>query len=139
MSRKTKTFNTSLSAIQEQPAWQALEGNGKRIGARDRAQGRRESVRISHSRNPLLLPFQTPTTQADILSDLATERERQFRTGKRAKKTDHDFRCPICRSAVGQVEFSIAPAVVTVVTLSLFNLPIQDKQIKGAYLLLNLA
>ena len=33
---------------------------------------------------------------------LATERERQLTTGKRAERTVHDFRCPICRSAIGQ-------------------------------------
>lgn len=32
--------------------------------------------------------------------DLATERERQFRTGKHVKKTEHDFWCSICRSAI---------------------------------------
>ena len=36
------------------------------------------------------------------LADLATERERHLTTGKRAKTTKLDFRCPICRSAIGQ-------------------------------------
>ena len=31
-------------------------------------------------------------------ADLATERERYLTTGKRAEKTKHDFRCPICPS-----------------------------------------
>ena len=35
--------------------------------------------------------------------------------------------------------FWFAPAVDNAVTLSLLNLPIQDKRIKGVYLLLNLA
>ena len=36
-------------------------------------------------------------------ADLATGRERQLTTGKRAKRTKRDFRCSICRSAIGQV------------------------------------
>ena len=39
---------------------------------------------------------------ASILSDLATGRERQLTTEKRAENTKHDLRCPICRSAIGQ-------------------------------------
>ena len=35
-------------------------------------------------------------------ADLATERERHLTTGKRAERTKLDFRCPICRSAIGQ-------------------------------------
>ena len=35
-------------------------------------------------------------------ADLATERERHMTTGKRAKTTKLDFRCSICRSAIGQ-------------------------------------
>ena len=34
--------------------------------------------------------------------DLATERERHLTTEKRAKTTKLDFRCSICRSAIGQ-------------------------------------
>ena len=33
---------------------------------------------------------------------LATERERQLTTGTRTERTERDFRCPICRSAIGQ-------------------------------------
>ena len=33
---------------------------------------------------------------------LATERERHSTTGKRVERTKLDFRCPICRSAIGQ-------------------------------------
>ena len=33
-------------------------------------------------------------------ADLATGRERQLATGKRAERTKHDFRCLICRSAI---------------------------------------
>ena len=33
---------------------------------------------------------------------LATGRERQLTTGKRAERTKHHFRCPVCRSAIGQ-------------------------------------
>ena len=32
----------------------------------------------------------------------ATERERQVTAGKRAERTKRDFRCPICRSTIGQ-------------------------------------
>ena len=35
-------------------------------------------------------------------NDLAKERERHLTTGKRAERTKLDFRCPICRSAIGQ-------------------------------------
>ena len=35
-------------------------------------------------------------------ADLATERERQLTTGKRAVRTERDFRCLICRTAIGQ-------------------------------------
>ena len=35
-------------------------------------------------------------------SGLATERERHLTTGKRAERTKLDFRCPICRSAIGK-------------------------------------
>ena len=33
-------------------------------------------------------------------ADLATGREHQLTTGKRAERTKHDFRCSICRSAI---------------------------------------
>ena len=36
-------------------------------------------------------------------ADLATGRELRLTTGKRAERTKHDFRCPICCSAIGQV------------------------------------
>ena len=35
-------------------------------------------------------------------ADLATRRECQLTTGKCAERNRHDFRCPICRSAIGQ-------------------------------------
>ena len=35
-------------------------------------------------------------------ADLATELGRQLTRGKRAERTKHKFRCPICRSAIGQ-------------------------------------
>ena len=37
-----------------------------------------------------------------LFTDLATEGERHLTTGKRAERTKLDFRCPICRSAIGQ-------------------------------------
>ena len=43
-------------------------------------------------------------------ADLATERERHLKTGKRAKRTKLDFRCPICRSAIGQAKTSLSDA-----------------------------
>ena len=43
-------------------------------------------------------------------ADLETERERHLTTGKRAKRTKLDFRCPICRSAIGQVKTSLSDA-----------------------------
>ena len=33
---------------------------------------------------------------------LATERERHSTTGTRAERTKRDFRCPICRPAIGR-------------------------------------
>ena len=36
------------------------------------------------------------------LALLVVGRERQLATGKRAERTKHDFRRPICRSAIGQ-------------------------------------
>ena len=35
-------------------------------------------------------------------ANLATELERQLTKGKRAERTKHNFRSPICRSAIGQ-------------------------------------
>ena len=43
-------------------------------------------------------------------ADLATERERYLTTGKRAKRAKPDFRCPICRSAIGQAKTSLSDA-----------------------------
>ena len=43
-------------------------------------------------------------------ADLETERERYLTTGKRAKRTKLDFRCPICRSAIGQAKTSLSDA-----------------------------
>ena len=37
-----------------------------------------------------------------IIADLATEQERHLTTGTRADRTKRDFRCPICRTAIGQ-------------------------------------
>ena len=37
-----------------------------------------------------------------LFTDLATERERHLTTVKRAERTKLDFRCPICRFAIGQ-------------------------------------
>ena len=53
-------------------------------------------------------------------ADLATERERYLTTGKRAKRTKLDFRCPICRSAIGQAKTSLSDARQPEVRPSLF-------------------
>ena len=37
-----------------------------------------------------------------IIADLATEQERHLTTGTRADRTKRDFRCSICRTAIGQ-------------------------------------
>ena len=42
-------------------------------------------------------------------ADLATERERQLTTGTRTEWTERDFRCPICRSAIGQASCLVCP------------------------------
>ena len=44
--------------------------------------------------------------------DLATGRKRNLATGKRVERTKHDFRCPICRFAIGQAFVWFARAVV---------------------------
>ena len=54
----------------------------------------------------IVVLFSTPLLHID-LGDIpfffsATGRERQLTTGKCAEKTKHDFRCSICRSAIGQ-------------------------------------
>ena len=43
-------------------------------------------------------------------ADLETERERHLTTGKCAKRTKLDFRCPICRTAIGQAKTSLSDA-----------------------------
>ena len=53
-------------------------------------------------------------------ADLETERERHLTTGKRAKKTKLDFRCPMCCSAIGQAKTSLSDARQSEVRLSLF-------------------
>ena len=60
---------------------------------------------------PRLVPGTLPPLKSDqtrqqlgdgLQADLATGRERQLTTGQRAERTKLDFRCPICRSAIGQ-------------------------------------
>ena len=55
------------------------------------------------------LHIQRALTLVIYYADLATGRERQLTTGKRAERTKHDFRCPICRSAIGQASCLICP------------------------------
>ena len=43
-------------------------------------------------------------------ADLATERERYLTKGKRAKRAKLEFRCPICRSAIGQIKTFLSDA-----------------------------
>ena len=47
-----------------------------------------------------------------------------MQTRKWTQRTELDFRYSVCRSAMGQFGFKIARAVVTVVVMSLLNLPI---------------
>ena len=48
--------------------------------------------------------MELPVDYSGILNKdvLATGRERQLTTGKRAERTKRDVRCSICRSAIGQ-------------------------------------
>ena len=60
----------------------------------------KSSIRIHYS---LWFTLYTCIVQQSIYSaDLATGRERQLMTGKRTERTKHDFRFPVCRSAIGQ-------------------------------------
>jgi len=65
----------------------------------------------------------TLTWQVNILGtlvrfvDLATERERHLTTGKLAERTKLDFRCSICRSAIGQASCFASSFVVKAVDL----------------------
>ena len=47
--------------------------------------------------------YLVPSEWLRSFTDLATEGERHLTTGKRAERTKLDFRCPICRSAIGQL------------------------------------
>ena len=59
------------------------------------------------------------------LADLATGQERQLTKGKRAERTKHDFRCPICRSPIGQASCLICAAASSIdVPVLLLNQPI---------------
>ena len=55
--------------------------------------------------NRLLNWFKEPLDKINgrLEADLATGRERPLTTGKPAERTKHDFRCSICRSAIGQL------------------------------------
>ena len=68
------------------------------VGPRNRTRDLKLCSRVFHR-----LSYSPP-------ADLATERERYFTTGKRAKRTKLDFRCPICRSAIGQAKTSLSDA-----------------------------
>ena len=65
------------------------------------------------------------STKATYWADLATERERHLTTGKRAKTTLLYFRCPICRSAIGQAPrlFDLRAPSSTDVPVLLLNQP----------------
>ena len=55
--------------------------------------------------------------------DLATERLRQLSTGKGAERTKRDFRCSICRSAIGQDDVLICARRRHCRVIFLLNLP----------------
>ena len=67
----------------------------------------------------LLLLWRSPCRRRR--SFLATGRERQLATGKRAERTKHDFRCLICRSAIGQQLFDLRAPLLTDVPVLLLN------------------
>ena len=66
-------------------------------------------------------------------ADLATERERHLTTAKRAERNKLDFRCPICRSAVGQTScFICARRSSTDIPVLLLNQPnIRSDQLRS--------
>ena len=70
--------------------------------------------------------MELPVDYSGILNKdvLATGRERQLTTGKRAERTKHDVRCSIIRSAIGQASCLIlhAPSSTDVPVL-LLNQP----------------
>ena len=76
-------------------------------------------------------PFRGPN-EIFFLADLATGRDHQLTTGKRAERTKHDFRCPICRSAIGQTSCSICPLrrqlTFPFCVVPLFELPIENNK-----------
>ena len=59
-------------------------------------------------------------------ADLATERERHLTTVKRVERTNLDFRCPICHTAIGQASYLVCarPALSTDVPVLLLNQPV---------------
>ena len=70
------------------------------------------------------ISFHLPDMYTVYYSDLATERERQLRTGRRAENAELDFRCPICRPTIGQgLFFLFERTVITAVALTFLNLP----------------
>ena len=71
-----------------------------------------------------LLVRDPPVGDPMWLADLATGRERQSATGKRSKRTKHDFRCPICPSAICQASCLICTSLSTDVPVLLLNQPI---------------
>ena len=69
----------------------------------------------------LLLLWRSPCRRRR--SFLATGREHQLATRKRAERTKHDFRCLICRSAIGQQLFDLRAPLSTDVPVLLLNQP----------------
>ena len=74
-----------------------------------------------------LVSFNMRVESSFYKADLATGRERQLTMGKRAERTKHDFRCSICRSAIGQASCLISPSS-TDVNVLLLNQPVYIAQ-----------
>ena len=50
----------------------------------------------------IILVLESVVNTVSKYADLATELGRQLTRGKRAERTKHDVRCPVCCSAIGQ-------------------------------------
>ena len=71
------------------------------------------------------------TSRPPYKADLATGRERQLTTGKRAERTKHDFQCSIYRSVIGQAWptqlFDLRAPLSADVPVLLLNQPIESQ------------
>ena len=79
-----------------------------------------------------LVPTISPRVSEDAMlgnvfkADLARERELHLTTVKRVERTNLDFRCPICHTAIGQASYLVCarPALSTDVPVLLLNQPV---------------